>query len=102
MRAVVQRVREASVTVDGTTVAAIARGLLVLAGVEQGDTQRERAWMGDKLVNLRIFPDAEGKMNLSVLDIGGDVLMVPNFTVAGDCRKGRRPGFDNAMKPPEA
>lgn len=102
MRAVVQRVSEASVTVDGRVVGAISRGLLVLVAVEKADTPRERAWMAEKLANLRLFPDAEGKMNLSVVDAGGGVLMVPNFTVAGDCRKGRRPGFDNAMRPPEA
>jgi len=104
MRCVVQRVQQASVTVDGTIVGEIARGLMVLAAVEKGDTEKERAWMAEKLANLRLFPDAEGKMNLSVIDLGdaGGVLMVPNFTVAGDCRKGRRPGFDGAMRPPEA
>lgn len=102
MRAVVQRVSEASVTVEGAVVGAIGRGLLVLAAVEKADTDKERAWMAEKLAHLRLFPDGEGKMNLSVLDVGGGVLMVPNFTVAGDCRKGRRPGFDGAMKPPEA
>lgn len=102
MRCVVQRVREASVTVDGSVVGAIERGLLVLAAVEKADTGKERAWMADKLANLRLFQDDHGKMNLSVLDIGAAVLMVPNFTVAGDCRKGRRPGFDGAMRPPEA
>ncbi len=102
MRAVVQRVSEASVTIDGAVVGAIGRGLLVLAAVEKADTDKDRAWMAEKLAHLRLFPDAEGKMNLSVLDVGGGVLMVPNFTVAGDCRKGRRPGFDGAMRPPEA
>ncbi|MCA9281877.1 MAG: D-tyrosyl-tRNA(Tyr) deacylase [Phycisphaeraceae bacterium] len=104
MRCVVQRVLEASVRVDGKIVGAIARGLLVLAAVEKGDTRKERAWMAEKLANLRLFPDGDGKMNLSVLDLGADggILMVPNFTVAGDCKKGRRPGFDGAMRPPEA
>lgn len=102
MRAVVQRVSTAKVECDGRTVGAIERGLMALACVEVGDTAAQRAWMADKLVNLRIFPDAEGKMNLSVKDVSGSVLLVSNFTVAGDCRSGRRPGFDRAMKPPEA
>lgn len=102
MRCVVQRVSEARVTVDGVVVGAIARGLVVLAAVEKGDTAKERGWMAEKLANLRLFQDDNGKMNLSVMDIGGGILMVPNFTVAGDCTKGRRPGFDGAMKPPEA
>lgn len=102
MRAVVQRVTSASVECEGRTVGSIARGLAVLACVETGDTPAQRAWMADKLVNLRIFPDADGKMNLSVKDTAGAILLVSNFTVAGDCRSGRRPGFDRAMKPPEA
>lgn len=112
MRAVIQRVSQATVTVNGQVVASIDRGLLVLLGIEQADTEADRAWMSEKIPNLRIFEDAAGKMNLSVIDVvtaesaaGGQpnpptgILLVPNFTVAGDARKGRRPSFDNAMKP---
>jgi len=99
MKAVVQRVSAASVTVDGRAVATIGRGLLVLLGIEAGDTKAELAWMAEKVANLRVFADGEGKMNLSVKDAGWAVLLVPNFTVAGDARKGRRPSFDNAMRP---
>ena len=102
MKAVVQRVSEASVECDGQITGRITRGLLVLAAVEQGDTEIQRKWMADKLVNLRIFPDDAGKMNRSLLDIKGEMLLVSNFTVAGDTRQGRRPGFDGAMKPPQA
>jgi D-tyrosyl-tRNA(Tyr) deacylase len=102
MRAVVQRVSSASVEVEGKPVAAIARGLLVLVGIEQTDAPRDRDWLADKLPNLRIFEDAAGKMNLSVTDIQGQILLVPNFTLAGDARKGRRPSFDNAMRPERA
>ena len=99
MKAVVQRVSSASVDVDGKRVAGIARGLVVLVGIESTDEPRDRAWLADKLPNLRIFEDAEGKMNLSVADIRAEILLVPNFTVAGDARKGRRPSFDRAMRP---
>jgi D-tyrosyl-tRNA(Tyr) deacylase len=108
MRAVIQRVSQASVTVNGQVVASIGRGLVVLLGIEQADKDSDRAWMSEKIPNLRIFEDAAGKMNLSVIDLAmqkqlGDVppgiLVVPNFTVAGGARKGRRPSFDNAMKP---
>jgi len=106
MRAVVQRVSEASVVVGGQTVGQISRGLLALIGIEAADQPADRAWLADKLVNLRIFEDAAGKMNLSLLDLAAanasskpGLLLVPNFTVAGDARKGRRPSFDNAMKP---
>ncbi len=102
MRAVVQRVSSASVSVNGEVVGAISRGLLLLVGVEVSDTGAEAAWLAEKAANLRIFEDAEGKMNLSVKDVGGAVLLVPNFTVAGDARKGRRPSFDNAMRPEQA
>lgn len=107
MRCVVQRVREARVTIEGRCVGEIGCGLLVLAAVELGDGEAERAWMAEKLVHLRIFPDADGKMNRSVLDLGSSngaagILLISNFTVAGECSKGRRPGFDRAMKPPEA
>lgn len=102
MRAVVQRVASASVDVDGKRVAEIGRGLLVLAGIEAADTETDAAWLADKLAHLRIFEDPSGKMNLSVIDTAGALLLVPNFTVAGDARKGRRPGFDNAMRPETA
>lgn len=102
MRVIVQRVREARVEVEGHVVGAISGGLLALAAVEEGDTEAQLAWAAGKLVGLRIFPDETGKMNRSVIDVGGGVLLVSNFTVAGDCRKGRRPSFEGAMKPPEA
>ena len=82
--------------------AKIGAGLVALVGIERDDTEKELAWAADKLVNLRVFADDEGRMNLSVLDIGGEVLLVPNFTVAGDARKGRRPSFVGAMHPDEA
>jgi D-tyrosyl-tRNA(Tyr) deacylase len=102
MRAVVQRVSRASVVVDAATVGAIDKGIVVLAGIHATDTDRELQWMADKVVNLRIFEDDAGKMNLSVLDVQGGILIVPNFTVAGDARKGRRPSFDSAMPPAQA
>lgn len=102
MRAVVQRVTGASVEVDGKIVAEIARGLLVLVGLEEPDGDADLAWMAEKLAHLRIFPDDAGKMNRSALDLGLAILLVPNFTLAGDARTGRRPGFDNAMKPERA
>lgn len=102
MKAVVQRVRGASVRIGCVVAGQIDAGLLVLAAIEEGDGEAERRWMAEKLVHLRIFPDEEGKMNRSVLDAGGAILLVSNFTVAGDASKGRRPGFDRAMKPPHA
>jgi D-tyrosyl-tRNA(Tyr) deacylase len=99
MRAVVQRVLEAQVKVDPETVGRIDKGLLVYLGVTSGDSEEDACYIADKLVNLRIFADAEGKMNLSVQDIGGQVLLVSQFTLCGDCRKGRRPGFDQAADP---
>jgi D-tyrosyl-tRNA(Tyr) deacylase len=102
MKAVVQRVSSASVDVDGGRVATIGRGLLVLVGIEQTDDPGDRAWLAEKLPNLRVFEDAEGKMNLSVADTRGEILLVPNFTIAGDARKGRRPSFDKAMRPERA
>lgn len=102
MRAVVQRVLSASVTVDGVVRASIDQGLLVFVGLESSDTGASLPWMAEKIVNLRIFEDDEGKMNRSVLDVGGSMLLVPNFTLAGDCAKGRRPSFDRAMRPEQA
>lgn len=103
MRLVLQRVLSASVTVDGALHAAIGRGLLVLAGLEEADTDATLAWAADKVVNLRIFDDAQGRMNLAAGDVpGAGILLVPNFTLAGDARKGRRPSFDRAMRPERA
>ena len=99
MKAVLQRVAEARVEVDGEIVGKVGRGLLVLLGVEQQDTDRDLAYLADKTLNLRIFEDAAGKMNLSVAEIDGEVLVVSQFTLLGDCRKGRRPGFTRAAEP---
>jgi D-tyrosyl-tRNA(Tyr) deacylase len=99
MRAVIQRVAEAKVEVAGQVIGAVGRGLLVYLGVGKEDTEADAQFMADKLVNLRIFADEAGKMNRSVMEIGGGVLLVSNFTLQGDCRKGRRPGFDAAADP---
>jgi D-tyrosyl-tRNA(Tyr) deacylase len=102
VKAVIQRVKEAYVTVDGKMVGEIGQGIAVLLGVEIGDTVKQADWMAEKIVNLRIFSDEEGKMNLSVLDVKGSVLAVSQFTLAGNCEKGRRPSFDTAAVPDEA
>jgi len=99
MRAVIQRVRRAEVRVGDRTVGEIGKGLLVLLGVEVGDTDADLDWIAKKVAELRIFGDSEGKMNLSVQDVGGAVLVVSQFTLLGDCRKGRRPSFDKAAPP---
>ncbi|MFW5868328.1 MAG: D-aminoacyl-tRNA deacylase [Armatimonadota bacterium] len=99
MRAVVQRVSAARVEVEGEAIGEIGSGLMVLVGCGEGDSEEDAAWLADKIANLRIFEDADGKMNLSVLDTGGAVLLVPNFTLYGDCRKGRRPSFTGACAP---
>lgn len=102
MRAVVQRVASGRVTVDGEVTGSIERGLLVYLGVGKGDGERERAWMLDKIMNLRIFENDAGKLDKSVVDVGGSVLVVSQFTLFGDVAKGRRPSFDDAMPPKEA
>jgi D-tyrosyl-tRNA(Tyr) deacylase len=102
MRTVLQRVLSASVTVDGVVRASINQGLLALVGLEATDTDAQLSWMAEKVPNLRIFEDDQGKMNRSVLDVGGSILLVPNFTLAGDCAKGRRPSFDRAMRPEQS
>lgn len=99
MKLIIQRVSEASVKVNGKTVGSINKGLLVLFGAKESDTEVEINWLVNKLVNLRIFNDSENKMNLSVSDIQGEVLLVPNFTLYADCKKGFRPSFINAAKP---
>lgn len=102
MRAVVQRVSESSVTVDGTVTGAIKQGLMVLLGVEEEDTERDAGYIADKVAGLRIFEDADEKMNLSVKDVGGQILAVSQFTLMGDARKGKRPSFTKAAGPEEA
>ena len=102
MRALLQRVSQARVTVDGSVVGEIGPGLLILLGVAKPDTAANAEFLVDKILNLRIFPDAAGKMNLSLLDTGGELLVVSQFTLYGDCRKGRRPGFDAAAPAEQA
>jgi D-tyrosyl-tRNA(Tyr) deacylase len=99
MRAVVQRVAGARVLIDGAVAGQVGRGLLVLLGVTHGDTPEAAAWLADKVVGLRIFNDADGKMNLGVADVQGGVLVVSQFTLYGDCKKGRRPSFIDAAPP---
>ncbi len=99
MRAVLQRVRRAKVTVEGETTGEIGTGWLVLLGIAPGDTQKQVEWLADKVGNLRAFADDAGKMNRSVLDVGGSVLAVSQFTLYADCRKGRRPSFIGAALP---
>jgi D-tyrosyl-tRNA(Tyr) deacylase len=99
MKAVVQRVLEASVTVNGERVSQVGPGLLVLLGVGKGDTEADVAWMAEKLATLRIFEDAAGKMNLSLEDTSRQLIVVSQFTLYGDARKGRRPSFIEAMEP---
>ena len=102
MRALIQRVRHASVTVEGERVGEIEKGLLVLLGVGPQDTEKQADFLAEKCANLRIFTDENDKMNLSLLDIGGEMLVVSQFTLAADCSHGRRPSFTRAAKPQEA
>ncbi|MGB2607401.1 MAG: D-aminoacyl-tRNA deacylase, partial [Isosphaeraceae bacterium] len=99
MRAVIQRVSQASVNVEGTTVGRIGPGWLVLLGVARDDGDEDAVWMADKLLNLRAFADEQGKMNRSVLDVRGGILVVSQFTLLADCRAGRRPSFTAAAEP---
>ena len=102
MRAVVQRVSRASVTIDGEMAGAIDAGLVVLLGVTHDDTPEQARWLAEKIVGLRIFNDADGKMNRDLGEVGGAVLIVSQFTLYGDCRKGKRPSFIEAAAPPIA
>jgi len=99
MKIILQRVTQASVVIKGERIAAISKGLLVLFGVEKHDDEEKVIFLAEKTLNLRVFPDGKGKMNLSCMDICGEILVVSQFTLAGDCSKGRRPGFDNAAPP---
>ncbi len=99
MKAVVQRVSESSVTIDSEVAGKIGAGLMVLLGVAVEDTEKEADYLAEKIINLRIFSDENGKMNLSLLDVGGEMLVVSQFTLLGDCRKGRRPSFIAAAGP---
>ena len=102
MRAVIQRVSQARVLVDQEVVGQIGRGLLVLLGVARDDTAEQAGWLADKVVSLRVFEDEAGKINLGVADIVGEILVVSQFTLYGDCRKGRRPSFLDAAPPETA
>ena len=102
MLGVVQRVSEAQVSVEGKLVSRIGAGLLLLVGIRTDDTEKDAAFMANKVVNLRIFPDGEGNLNRSLLDLQGEILVVSQFTLLGDTRKGRRPSFSDAAKPEQA
>ena len=102
MKAVVQRVKRASVSIDGSIYSQINSGMLVLFCVEKGDTEDKFEWIANKIIALRCFDDRNGKMNLSLKDVNGEILVVSQFTLAADCKKGTRPGFDRAEKPADA
>ena len=102
MRAIVQKVRDARATFQGEVLGEIKSGLCVLMGIKTGDTEKESEWMAEKLVNLRVFEDEAEKLNLSLLDVKGEMLLISQFTVYGDCRKGRRPSFTEAAPPENA
>ncbi len=102
MKALLQRVSAASVSVGGEVVGRIGRGVVVLVGVAQGDSEKDARYLAQRTVNLRIFPDEAGKFNLSAMDIGGELLVVSQFTLLADTRKGRRPSFTDAAPPPQA
>jgi D-tyrosyl-tRNA(Tyr) deacylase len=102
MRALLQRVTEANVAVGGKTIGEIARGFVVFLGITHSDSEQEAYWLANKVAGLRVFEDSEGKMNLSLADVSGGVLVVSQFTLYGDARKGRRPSFTTAAKPEQA
>lgn len=102
MKALLQRVKRASVSVDGEMIGSTEKGYLILLGVKEGDTLNEAEFLARKTAELRVFTDCDGKMNLSLTDVGGGALVVSQFTLCADCRKGRRPSFIGAMKPPLA
>ncbi len=102
MKIVLQRISEASVSVDNKIVGSANRGILLLLGISKGDTKQQAIWLAEKCVNLRIFEDSDGKMNLSTIDINGDALVVSQFTLYGDCSRGRRPSFGGAELPDRA
>lgn len=102
MKAVIQRVSQASVTINNAEIRSISRGLVILAGIEENDTEKDVQWVSEKISCLRIFPNGQGKFDRSVMDIRGDLLVVSQFTLLGDCRKGRRPDFTRAARPEHA
>ena len=102
MKAVVQRVSTASVTIDAETVSRIENGIVVLLGVSEKDTEKDAGWLAEKIINLRIFEDDSGKLNISLKETGGQLMVVSQFTLLGDCRKGRRPSFIKAAAPEKA
>jgi D-aminoacyl-tRNA deacylase len=102
MRAVIQRVKKASISIDGTTIAEIGRGILALVAIARDDTRENLIWTARKILDTRIFDDDEGKLNLSLQDVKGELLLVSQFTLFGDCRKGRRPSYIEAAPPAEA
>ena len=102
MRAVIQRVREGSVEIEGNQIGKIGQGLVILLGVGQVDTEKDAKYLSEKIINLRIFEDKQGKMNLSVKDINGQILVISQFTLYGNCKKGRRPSFVSAALPDKA